>query len=88
MQLGAWHIHAPFFMGYNMAINFPDDKPQKRFPVRLLRGYFPADPEWPMRDDLTAKVKAQRGQVIQLPIDEARDVIKKGIGERADEMPI
>jgi len=70
-----------------MAIDF-QEKPVKRFPVRLLRGYFPADPTWPQQDDKTAPVKAKRGTVIELPIDEARDVIRKGIGERADEIPI
>lgn len=65
-----------------------DIAPVKRFPVRLLRGYFPKDPAWPMQDDKTAKVKAQRGTTVELPIEEAREVIRQGIGERADNIPI
>lgn len=68
----------------------PGVKPQeeKRFPVKLLFGYFPKDPSHPKHPTTREPVKVQRGTVISLPISEAREVIGKGIGERADQIPI
>ena len=61
----------------------------KYHPIRLLKGYFPADPEWPtMPNQRETPVKAQRGTVIYLPVEEARKVIDQDIGERADEIPL
>jgi hypothetical protein len=62
--------------------------PVKYFPVLLKRGYFPCDPNWP-KDVMTgAPQKAKAGEKIELPIDEARTIIKAGIAERADEITI
>jgi hypothetical protein len=60
----------------------------KRFRVRMLRGYFPADPAHPKHAVSGDALKVQRGEEIDLPIDEARAAIRNGIAERADEMPI
>jgi hypothetical protein len=71
-------------------IKFEDEekKEVKRFPVLLKRGYFPIDPDWP-KDPATGGIqKALVGEKIELPIEEARKLIKDGIAERADEIPI
>jgi len=61
----------------------------KYHPVRLLKGYFPADPEWPtLPNQRETPVKAKRGEVIYLPVDEARKTLSLGIAERADEIPL
>jgi hypothetical protein len=64
----------------------------KRFKVKLLRGYFPADPAWPQKTGVDGgfigPTKALRDSIIDLPLDEAKDIIKKGIAERADDYPI
>ena len=68
---------------------FPTPEDQvKRFPVRLLYGYCPKDPSHPKHPTTGRPQKVERGTVISLPISEAREVIGKGIGERADEIPI
>lgn len=60
----------------------------KRFPVLLKHGYFPMDPDWP-KDEMTGyPKKAPAGDRISLPIEEARNIIKAGIAERADEIEI
>lgn len=64
-----------------------EDKPvekKKRVAVRMLRGYFPADPDHPRHSISRDPIKVLRGEVIELPIDEANDVLKKGIAEKAD----
>lgn len=53
----------------------PASPPLERRPVRLLRGYRPADSE----------SKEAPGSVHELPIEEARRIVKMGIAERADE---
>ena len=71
-------------------IKFEDEekKEVKRFPVLLKHGYFPADPDWP-KDPATGGIqKALSGTKVDLPIEEARKLIKDGIAERADEIPI
>jgi hypothetical protein len=65
-----------------------EEKPVKRFRVRMLRGYFPADPAHPRHSVSGDAIKVLRGEEIDLPIDEARAAIKNGIAERADAMPI
>jgi hypothetical protein len=66
----------------------PVEKPVKRFRVRMLRGYFPADPAHPRHPVSGDAIKVLRGEEIELPIDEARAAIKNGIAERADEIPL
>jgi hypothetical protein len=46
-------------------------------PVTIVRGYFPAD----------GRKKVLPGTVIDLPLNEAKDIIAKGIAERADPLP-
>lgn len=68
---------------------------EKLFPVRLLRNYRPATDRWypilsdgrvgarPALDDgMTPKVPA--GYFVVLPLSEAKQLIKRGIAERAD----
>ncbi len=51
------------------------EKPKRNLlPVRLLKGYYPLD----------GSKKAERGSIRELPADEARDIVAKGIGERGD----
>jgi hypothetical protein len=65
-----------------------EEKPVKRFKVRMLRGYFPADPAHPRHPVSGDAIKVLRGEVIDLPLDEARVALKNGIAERADDLPI
>ena len=60
----------------------------RRFPVRLKRGYVPADPTQPKNAMTGWPEKLVAGTEVSLPIDEARTIIKLGIAERADEIPI
>jgi hypothetical protein len=71
-------------------IKFEDEevKEEKRFPVRLKRGYVPADPTQPKNPATGWPEKLVAGTEVSLPIDEARAIIKLGIAERADEIPI
>ena len=48
----------------------------KTHPVLILRGYYPLD----------GGPKLPKGTKVDLPIDEAREIIKAGIAERADEL--
>lgn len=53
--------------------------------MRLKFGYFPKDKDWPRHPSILGQpIKAERGTVINLPKDEAREIINKGIAERAD----
>jgi len=81
--------------------NQPDPTPEpevKYFPVTLKRNYRPLnDDQWkivkldgtygpaPVSEDGTSP-KAPAGYTIALPIDEAKSIIARGIGERADEI--
>lgn len=47
------------------------------FPVKIVRGYFPAD----------GGKKIVKGTVVSLPTDEALRTIELGIAERADPLP-
>lgn len=49
---------------------------QKTHPVLILRGYWPQD----------GGEKLSAGTKVELPIEEAREVIKAGIAQRADEL--
>lgn len=71
-------------------IKFEDEekKEVKRFPVLLKHGYFPCDPEWPKNPMTGYPEKAQAGTKIELPIEEARTIIKAGIAERGDDITI
>lgn len=64
----------------------------KRFPVKILRGYWAKDDvrdQWPM--DENGQRNNRRipvGTIMQLPIDEARRLMAAGVAERADALPI
>ena len=60
----------------------------KRFKVKLLRGYFPVDPTRELHPHTGQPVKLLRDSIVDLPLDEAKDIIRKGIAERADDYPI
>lgn len=62
-------------------------RPPQRFPVKLLRGYFPLDPDHPVDPQTGVKEKVERDTIIKLPRDEALDLIKRGLAERADDLP-
>lgn len=51
-------------------------RPAKTHPVLILRGYFPQD----------GGAKLPKGTKVELPLEEAREIIKAGIAERADEL--
>ncbi len=71
---------------------------EKLFPVRMLRNYRPASDRWypllnngklgrqPRNTDGTG-TKVMKGYTIVLPLSEARQVVQRGIGERADALP-
>lgn len=69
----------------------------KYFPVTIKRGYRPLTDDWrivtvdgdqkaPPIPENGASPKAPAGSKIALPIEEAKDIIKRGIAERADEI--
>lgn len=51
------------------------ESPQRTAQMRILRGYWPA-----------SGGKLQPGEVVDLPIDEARNLLSLRIAERADEL--
>lgn len=53
----------------------------------MLRGYFPLDPDHPKHPTTKDPVKVQRGEVVSLNYDEAKELIAAGIAERADALP-
>lgn len=53
----------------------PQDDAGRTAKMRILRGYWPA-----------SGGKLQPGEVVDLPIDEARSVLAQRIAERADEL--
>ncbi len=71
-------------------IKFEDEKKDevKRFPVRMKRGYFPVDPTWEKNPATGEPMKILAGEVANLPIEEARKLVKTGVAERADEIEI
>jgi hypothetical protein len=51
----------------------------------MIRGYFPADPDFP-RHPLTGSVdKARAGDIVELPVEEAKRLIKEKIAELPDD---
>jgi hypothetical protein len=62
------------------------EKPRK-FPIKLLRGYFPIDPEHPRNPRTGDSEKVNRGEVAVLDYAEAKQLIEAGIAERADALP-
>lgn len=68
----------------------PELKPQSdKFPVRIKFGYYPKDKDWPRHPSIVGQpIKAERGSVIHISKDEAREIIARGLGERADEIPL
>jgi hypothetical protein len=78
-----------------------DIKNQKMFPVKLLKNYRPAGywermtldgergnrPTVEKGQEGTIADRVNAGYSIYLPIDEAKDIIKKGLAVRADDLP-
>ena len=53
------------------------------------RGYFPRWHKWPRQaTDKSTAVKVWPGEVIELPIEEAKELIANRIAERADPLPV
>lgn len=68
-----------------MPINYTE-KPRK-FPIKLLRGYFPKDEDHPKQPATGDPVKVLRHEVVLLDYAEAKSLIDAGIAERADALP-
>jgi hypothetical protein len=64
-----------------------EDKPVKKIPVMLKRGYFPKDPDHPRNPATGDPMKVERGTTMRLPVDEVKELLGKGIAERADDLP-
>ena len=76
----------------------PPKSDEKLFPVRIMRNYRPATDRWypilrngkvskpPLNEDGTS-TKIMKGYSVLLPMSEAKEVIRRGIGERADDLP-
>jgi hypothetical protein len=58
-------------------------KPKKKFRIKMIRGYFPEDPDYPKHPLTGSVMKAYAGEVIELPVEEAKRLIK----ERTAELP-
>lgn len=74
-------------VGRPPAVPVVEQKP-KKFPVRVLRGYFPVDPDHEKHPLTGDPLKVERGETIFLPVDEAKSLIKRGLAERADDLPL
>jgi len=61
---------------------------EKLFPVRMLRGYFPAYDKHPKNPTSGDPMKVSAGETVKLPVSEARGLIEKKLAERADEWTI
>jgi hypothetical protein len=61
---------------------------EKLFPVRMLHGYFPGYDKHPKHSLSGDPIKVQAGEVVKLPISEARKLIDAKQAERADEWSI
>jgi hypothetical protein len=60
-------------------------EPNKKFRVTLLRGYFPQDPDFPKHPLTGSVTKATAGETIELPVEEAKRLLKERIAELPDD---
>ena len=66
----------------------PKDDGIRRHPMLLKRGFVSGDPAWP-KDPMTGyPQKMLAGEVVNLPIEEARRLQKLRVAERADEIEL
>lgn len=66
----------------------PVEKDEKLFPVKMLRGYFPAWDKHPKHPVSGDPIKVKAGETIKLPVAEARKLIENKVAERADDWTI
>jgi hypothetical protein len=69
-----------------MQVETKPGRPPNKVPVKLLYGYFPADPDHPKHPTTGEPLKVQRDTIINLPRDEARGLVRNGKAVRADEI--
>jgi hypothetical protein len=60
-------------------------KSTKKFRIKMIRGYFPEDPDYPKHPLTGSVAKAYAGEVIELPVAEAKRLIKERIAELPDD---
>ena len=77
-----------------MALNITPVDDEKLVKIRIRerdyggKGYFPRWAKWPKHpQDKSTPIKLSPGDEAELPVQEAKDLIKRGIAERADEFP-
>jgi hypothetical protein len=59
--------------------------PTKKFRIKMVRGYFPADPEHP-KHPLTGGIqKVCAGETVELELGEAKRLLKEKIAELPDD---
>jgi len=66
-------------------MKFETETETKKFRVTLLRGYFPEDPDFPKHPLTGSVAKACAGETIELPIAEAKRLLKERIAELPDD---
>lgn len=66
-------------------LNPETETPVKKFRVKLLHGYFPADPDFPKHPLTGSVAKASAGEIVELPVEEAKRLIKERIAELPDD---
>ena len=57
----------------------------KKLRVTLVRGYFPEDPDFPRHPMTGSVAKASAGETIELPVAEAKRLLKERIAELPDD---
>ena len=61
------------------------ENPTKKFRIKMIRGYFPADPDHP-KHPLTGGIqKVVAGETVELPIEEAKRLLKEKLAELPDD---
>ena len=62
-----------------------ETEPSKKLRVTLVRGYFPQDPDFPKHPLTGSVAKAIAGTTIELPVEEAKRLLKEKIAELPDD---
>ena len=65
---------------------FKEEKATRKIQVKLLYGYYPEDPDHPRHPRTGDAMKVLPGEIISLPVEEARNLVKAGRAHRADEI--
>lgn len=59
---------------------------KKKIAMKMVYGYFPRDPDHPRHPRTGDAMKVLPGEIINLPTDEAKELLKAGRAVRADEI--